>query len=73
MSKNSHELDKKMLTPEEAANYLKISITTIYRYLNRKDNPIPSYKFSSKSIRIEKEELNLWIQVQNRKFKKHLT
>ena len=50
-----------MLTPEVAAEYLNISISTLYRYLNRKKNALPSYKFSSKNIRIKKEELDLWM------------
>ena len=61
MTQDSHKLDPEMLTPEDAANYLNVSISTLYRYLNRKKNPIPSYKFSSKNIRIKMEELDLWL------------
>jgi excisionase family DNA binding protein len=61
MTQDSHKAEEELLTPEGAANYLNISISTLYRYLNRKKNPIPSYKFSSKNIRIKKEELDLWM------------
>ena len=61
MQGNSHKPFEEMLTPEEVATYLNISISTVYRYLNDKENPIPSYKFSSKNIRIKKKELDQWV------------
>ena len=50
------------LTPEEAAIYLKIHVSTIYRYLQLPNNPLPSYKVSSKNIRIKQSELMAWIE-----------
>ena len=48
-----------ILTPKEASNYLKLSLTTIYR-LSRKGK-IPSYKIG-KSWRINKLLLDNWIK-----------
>ena len=50
------------LTPEEAGKYLKIHVSTIYRYLQLPNNPLPSYKVSSKNIRIKQSELMAWIE-----------
>lgn len=50
------------LSPKEVADYLKLSIETIYRYINDTDNPLPSYKLSKSNIRIDKEELEQWIK-----------
>lgn len=50
------------LTPEEAAEYLKVSLSTIYRYVNDKENPLPSYKISRNKIRISKSEIDEWIK-----------
>lgn len=50
-----------LLTPEEAAEYLKITINTIYKYLDLPENPLPSYKISGKTIRIKKDELLNWV------------
>jgi len=50
------------MTPEEAADYLKVHVSTIYRYLELQENPLPSYKISSKNIRIKKEEFVKWIE-----------
>ena len=62
MNKDSHKLSKEMLTLKGAASYLNISISTIYRYLNRVENPLPAYKISRKNIRIKKEELDEWLE-----------
>ena len=56
------------LTPEEVADYLKVHISTIYRYLELPENPLPSYKVSSKNIRIKKSELVSWIDGYFQKF-----
>lgn len=55
------------LTPEEAANYLSITVSTVYRYINLSENPLPSYKVSLKNIRIKKSELVSWIESYFRK------
>ena len=54
--------EEDLLTPEEAAEYLSITMSTIYRYLNLPENPLPSYKISSKNIRIKKGELVSWVE-----------
>lgn len=63
MSQDNNLPDKEMLTPMGAAEYLNISVQTIYRYLNGDgvNTPMPSYKFSKKNIRIKKSELDLWV------------
>ena len=53
--------DHEVLTPQEAADYMKISLSTLYRFLDHPDNPIPSYKLSRSIIRIRKSELDAWI------------
>jgi len=67
MRKSNHRPDKEMFTPEEAAIYMNISISTLYKYLNRNVNPLPSYKFSSKNIRIKKNELSSWMSKASKK------
>jgi len=65
------DIQKEVLfTPEEAAEYLKISLATIYRYLNQEENPLPSYKISRGVIRIKKDELMSWIENYFQKFEK---
>lgn len=58
MSENTPEF----LSPDEAAELLKVHVNTIYVYLNLEENPLPSYKISSKNIRIKKSELLVWIE-----------
>jgi len=46
---------------EEVAKYLKVSMSSVYLYINLKENPLPSYKISKKVIRVRREELDEWI------------
>ena len=57
------ETEDILFTPEEAADYLKVSMATIYRYINPAEtpNPLPSYKVSKGVVRIKKSELDKWI------------
>ncbi len=57
------EPEEILLTPEEAAGYLKVSLATIYRYMNPSETviPLPSYKVSKGVLRIKKSELDKWI------------
>lgn len=61
MNTTANTKDHEMLTPQGVADYLNISLQTTYRYLNDTENPIPSYKFSKKNIRVKKSELDLWV------------
>jgi len=50
-----------LISPKEAAEYLRISEATVLRYINAEVNPLPCYKISKKTIRIKKEALDNWI------------
>jgi len=50
-----------ILTPQETADFLKIKIQEFYRYINRKDNPLPSYKIAGKTIRVKKQDIIDWL------------
>lgn len=55
------EAGKEMFTPDEAADFLKVHVSTIYRYMEQ-ENALPSYKISRNNIRIDKDELLLWVK-----------
>jgi len=55
------------LSPKQAAQKIGVSKATIYRYINRKNDPIPSYKITSSNIRINKTELDVWVIRQGQK------
>jgi excisionase family DNA binding protein len=63
MDSEANKSDQEMLTPQGVADYLNISVQTVYRYLNGDgvSIPMPSYKFSKKNIRVKKVELDLWV------------
>jgi len=60
-------MESKLLTPEEAAKYLRVSLSTIYRYLTKNQNPLPSKKINKNVVRIDLSELHEWLQQFNRK------
>lgn len=49
------------LTVEGAANLLKVSTMTIYRYIKDTENPLPVIYLSDKTIRIPYGQFNLWL------------
>lgn len=49
------------LTPEEAADYLKCNVSTIYKYINDPTNPLPAYKIFQNKYRVNKEKLDQWV------------
>jgi len=53
------------LSPEDAAKHIKVSLVTLYRYINQSVNPLPAHKISSSNIRINQEELDLWVLRKN--------
>jgi excisionase family DNA binding protein len=46
------------LSPEEASKHIKVSLVTLYRYMKQ---GLPFYKLTGGTIRINEEELDLWI------------
>jgi excisionase family DNA binding protein len=66
MSEDMESENEKLLTPEEAADYLKVNISTVYRYFSEEKNPLPHYKIKG-IVRIKKSELDEWI---NKHFEK---
>lgn len=58
--------ENELLTPQQAAKYLKVSLATIYRYLNdQREDHLPHYNLSPKSIRIRKSDLDKWVLQHN--------
>ncbi len=55
------------LSPKQAAKKIGVSKATIYRYINRENDPIPSYKITSSNIRINETELDVWVIRQGQK------
>jgi len=53
---------KTFMDLEEVAKYLKVSMSTIYRYINSEENPLPSFKLTKKHIVVKKDELDAWIE-----------
>lgn len=51
-----------LFTPDEAAAFMNVHVSTIYRYMERETDPLPSYKISRNNIRIDKNELILWVK-----------
>lgn len=49
-------------TPEEVSKSMGISIVTIYRYMSRKNNPLPHYKFTKRKYLIRISEFQKWIE-----------
>ncbi len=57
-----YDPSEQMLTSEQAAAYLGVSMVTIGRYLNFRKNALPSYRFSNRIVRIKKADLDKWIE-----------
>lgn len=49
------------LSPSQAAKRLGVSRVTLYRYINQKSNPLPAYKLSTSTIKINSEEIDKWV------------
>ena len=54
--------NKEFIDLEAVAAYLRVSMSTIYRYINSKENPLPSFKLSRGIILVDKKELAKWIE-----------
>ena len=52
---NKTELNKELMTVKEVAEYLKMSVLTIWKLIRLKE--IPAIKIGQKSVRIKRSEL----------------
>ena len=57
--KNNIEITNKLLTPDQLADFLNISKTTIYRLIDSRK--IPFYKIGG-SIRFDKKDITSYLQ-----------
>lgn len=53
-----------LLTLKEVAEILKISVETSRRLAKRKDNPLPTVHVTSRTPRVLKRDLLLWLKSQ---------
>ena len=60
MNNPSHQI----MTLPEVAEYLKISIEQVYRFINREKNPMPVILISDKTKRVRMADLQLWLSSQ---------
>jgi predicted DNA-binding transcriptional regulator AlpA len=51
-----------LLTLPEVAQILKVSLSTLRRYKNRKENPLPVIHLSSQEVRVRRIDLLTWAQ-----------
>lgn len=56
------EIYQEFMDLEQVATYLGVSISTIYRYIADKENPLPTFNISKKTIRVKKSELDKWLE-----------
>jgi len=61
--KNS-QISNSILTIKEVAEYLKISIAQVYRFIDRTENPLPVIYISDKTKRVRMEDLQQWMNTQ---------
>jgi excisionase family DNA binding protein len=54
--------EMQILTPQEAADFLKVSISQVYRYIGRSDNPLPIVELSDRTKRIRMKDLQDWME-----------
>lgn len=57
-----------LLSPEDVAHIILVDVSTVYRYLKLKENPLPSFKISKNVIRIKKDELYSWMEKYAQKY-----
>lgn len=50
------------LTVQEVGDYLGISESTVYRYMNRYKKPLPAMRVSAKKILVKREDLENWLE-----------
>jgi len=50
------------LTVQEVMTYLGVSESTVYRYINRYQRPLPVMRISSRKILVKKVDLENWLE-----------
>ena len=53
--------EEKILTLQEVAEYLKVSVEQVYRFVKRDDNPLPVIIISDKTKRVRMSDLQAWL------------
>lgn len=56
--------DEKILTLQEVADYLKISLEQVYRFIKRDENQLPVINLSDKTKRVRMADLQGWLSQQ---------
>ena len=51
-----------VMSTKEAAQRLNVKLRTIYRYIHRKNNPLPVIYMTNRSIRIPWDQFDIWIK-----------
>ena len=57
-----HNIEPRLLTTQQVAEYMNIPLSTIYAMVQRKQ--IPFKRFGKKSIRFDRQEIDKWIDEQ---------
>lgn len=62
MSKRKDGEQLEFMDVEEVATYLGVSISTVYRYIKDSDNPLPHFHILGKTLRVDRLELDRWLE-----------
>ena len=49
------------LSPKEAADVLRVSLATLYRFIDQEYGALPAHKIGKGTIRISQKELHDWV------------
>jgi len=60
------DMKQELLTINQAQEILGVSRTKVYKFIKNEKNPLPVIYLSERTPRIKKEDLNLWIEEQNK-------
>jgi excisionase family DNA binding protein len=58
--KNQPSGDRLMTRPE-VAEYLRVSVSTVFRLQADPDNPIPEIRIGARGVRYRKSEIDAWL------------
>ena len=47
---------------EEVAEFLAVSMTTLYKYIHAEEDPLPSFRISRRNIKVKKADLDNWLE-----------
>jgi len=50
-----------ILTKEQTAEYLQVSLSQVDKYIERDENPLPCVQLSDRVKRIQKKDLEKWL------------